>query len=48
MPRGKIFQEAMLDFINEKLRIDATEVAELGNTRPTKGRQNMDSNKRAN
>ena len=48
VPRGKIFQEAMLDFINEKLRIDATEVAELGNTRPTKGRQNMDSNKRAN
>jgi hypothetical protein len=29
VPRGKIFQETMLDFIREWLKIDSTEVVEV-------------------
>ena len=29
VPRGKLFQEAMLDFIREWLKIDSTEVVEV-------------------
>ena len=37
VPRGKLFQEAILDFIKAWLRIDAIEAAEVVNTRPTSG-----------
>jgi hypothetical protein len=41
-----MFQEAMLDSINEWLRIDRGTVVE--NTKPTRGWQNKDSNERDN
>ena len=37
MPRGKILQETILDFIKTWLRIDATEVAGVESTGPTSG-----------
>jgi pimeloyl-ACP methyl ester carboxylesterase len=42
VPRGKIFQEAMLDFIKKWLRIDATGVADVGGIYKAK----QDSNER--
>jgi pimeloyl-ACP methyl ester carboxylesterase len=39
VPRGKIFQEAMLDFIKEWLRIDVIEVADVDETYNAQAKQ---------